>query len=79
MEEFRFILPTEQCVMIDNMRVITDRRPSVAAALLIETNQSAETISAAVVFGTKTSFYREFRRSYGITPMEYRRLYGRYE
>jgi len=60
-------------------RVITDRRLSVAAALLIETNQSAETISAAVGFGTKSSFYREFRQSYGITPMEYRRLYGRYE
>jgi AraC-like DNA-binding protein len=42
-------------------RVITDRRLSVAAALLIETNQSAETISAAVGFGTKSSFYRGLR------------------
>ena len=57
----------------------TDIDASKLAEMLIETNQSAETISAAVGFGTKSSFYREFRQSYGITPMEYRRLYGRYE
>jgi AraC-like DNA-binding protein len=60
-------------------RVITDRRLRVAAEMLAETDKSAEAIGGAVGFGTKSSFYREFRQSYGITPMEYRRLYGRYE
>jgi len=57
-------------------RVIVDKRLSMAASMLTETDHSAEDIAIAVGFGTKASFYREFRQSFGITPMEYRRVYS---
>ncbi|MBQ7313979.1 MAG: AraC family transcriptional regulator [Clostridia bacterium] len=35
---------------------------------------SAEKIAVMVGFSNKNSFWREFQKKYGVTPMEYRKL-----
>ena len=54
-------------------RAILEKRISTAATLLKESNRTVEQISAAVGFQSKTCFYREFVKKYGMTPMEYRK------
>lgn len=54
-------------------RIVTDKRLSTAEYLLLSGNLSAEKIAHMVGFRSKTSFWREFTRKYGVTPAEYRR------
>jgi len=52
---------------------VTQRR-LISAKTLILDGVSAETASAKVGFGDYSTFYRAFKREYGISPMEYRKL-----
>ncbi len=54
-------------------RFVTQRRLIAAKTLLME-GIPAETASAQVGFGDYSVFYRAFKREYGISPMEYRKL-----
>ena len=54
-------------------RVIIEKRLRSAEQMLISTDMTAESIGAALGFGSKPSFYREFLKEYGITPSEYRK------
>ena len=54
-------------------RFVTQRR-LIAAKVLLQDGLPAEQISAQVGFGDYSSFYRAFKREYGISPAEYRRL-----
>lgn len=53
-------------------RFVTQRR-LIAAKVLLQEGLPAEEISARVGFGDYSSFYRAFKREYGISPAEYRR------
>lgn len=46
-----------------------------AAQILLDTDQTAEVIAHSVGFASKTSFYKEFQKKYGITPLQYRHMY----
>ena len=46
-----------------------------AAQMLLDTDQTAEVIAHTVGFASKTSFYKEFQKKYGITPLQYRHRY----
>ena len=50
------------------------QRRLIAAKVLLQDGLPAEQISARVGFGDYSSFYRAFKREYGISPAEYRRL-----
>ena len=45
-----------------------------AAELLVTTHHSVEKISCDVGFKNKNAFNREFKKYYGMTPMEYRKV-----
>ena len=53
-------------------RALMERRCKAAARLLGSTGMTAEQIAAASGFRSVRSMYREFRRQYGMTPIEYR-------
>lgn len=52
---------------------ITEKRIISSGILLINTDDSIDAICTAVGFKSKSTFYREFRKKYGITPAEYRK------
>lgn len=47
-----------------------------AAQYLTETDESVSAIAARLKFTNRTHFYSLFRKKYGITPMEYRRMHA---
>ena len=53
--------------------LISNKRVSVAADLLFETDDTVEQIAEKVGFGGKTGFYREFQKLHGQTPLQYRK------
>jgi len=53
-------------------RVILDKRLTVAAMQLKNTDIPACEVAKAAGFGDSSSFYRKFRNFYGMTPAEYR-------
>ncbi len=55
--------------------LIINKRISAAAAMLTQTADTIEQIAAAVGFNGKTSFYREFQKAYGKTPLQFRKEY----
>lgn len=52
---------------------IIEKRVNSAEMLLSGTDDSTESIGASVGFKSKSAFYREFRKKYGLSPNEYRR------
>lgn len=52
--------------------LINDRRLETACKLLLETDICAESIGYCVGYKSKTGFYSEFKKRYGITPIAYR-------
>ncbi|MBR5308794.1 MAG: Cof-type HAD-IIB family hydrolase [Clostridia bacterium] len=52
---------------------ITDRRLVTAEKLLAGTDETVESIGSSVGYNSKSGFYRDFRKKYGITPIEYRK------
>lgn len=54
-------------------RFVTQRR-LIAAKVRLQEGDSAEQAAARTGFGDYSTFYRAFRREYGISPAEYRRL-----
>ncbi len=52
--------------------ILTKKRITVAAKLLTESSDTIENIALSVGFNGKMSFYREFKRIYGMTPAQYR-------
>ncbi len=52
--------------------VITDKRISAAEQLLITGNEDIDKICTDVGFNSKSGFYREFSKRYGMTPSKYR-------
>ena len=53
--------------------VVKEERMKKARALLRETNQTVETIAAEVGYENVEHFNRLFKKSYGITPVQYRK------
>jgi AraC-like DNA-binding protein len=53
-------------------RVLRDRQLEEACRLLRLTPLTLDEIALAAAFGTRTTFYRLFRRHFGMTPIEYR-------
>lgn len=47
-----------------------------AAQLLRETNDSISAIAAGLQFTNRTHFYTLFKKKYGVTPKEYRRMHA---
>lgn len=47
-----------------------------AAKYLTETNDSISTIAARLQFTNRTHFYTLFKKKYGVTPKEYRRIHS---
>ncbi len=54
--------------------VITHKRLEAAAKMLEKTDHSAEAICCEVGFSNKNSFFREFGKLYGMSPIRYRTL-----
>lgn len=54
-------------------RVIMDRRIAAAEKMLLDSDMTVDKICAAVGFGSRSGFYREFERKHGMTPAEYRK------
>lgn len=52
--------------------LIINKRINAAAVLLDNTDNSVEEIAYSVGFKSKTSFYSDFFKAYGVTPVEYR-------
>ena len=53
-------------------QALTDKRCQVAAHLLSTTDMTVRSISNISGFSSVKSLYREFRKQYGMAPMEYR-------
>ena len=53
-------------------QVIIEKRLATAEQLLITTDHTIESIAAAVGFGSRYSFLREFQKRYTMTPVAYR-------
>jgi YesN/AraC family two-component response regulator len=53
-------------------RWIVKRRMAAARSLLLKTNQSVEQIAEAVGYSHMGCFFRQFRRSFGMTPQSWR-------
>ena len=53
--------------------VVKEERMKKARTLLRETNQTVETIAAEVGYENVEHFNRLFKKSYGITPVQYRK------
>ncbi len=55
--------------------LIIDRRLVTAEKLLHDTNNTVESIGTSLGYNSKSGFYRDFRKKYGVTPVEYRKNY----
>ena len=53
-------------------QVVTDKRLTVAAKMLVEETFSVAKIAQNVGFGSVHGFYRAFSKKYGMPPLEYR-------
>ncbi len=56
-------------------RWITKRRMVAACSLLLETEQSIDAIAEAVGYRNRWCFFRMFRKSFGMTPGDWRSAY----
>ena len=54
-------------------KVVADRRLTVAALLLKNTDKSVSDIAAETGFNTECRFFTLFKQKYGITPLAYRK------
>lgn len=54
-------------------KLIVDRRFDFAEKLLITTDMTVEQVAVMAGFGSNASFYREFKKRYGCTPMAFRK------
>ncbi len=54
--------------------LLTERRLEVAAYLLLETDKSVAEIVESVNFSSESYFYRQFKKTYGCTPAEYKKV-----
>ena len=54
-------------------QTVIDMRLKTAVKMLITSTQSAEEIGRTVGFPSKSGFYREFTKKFGIPPMQYRK------
>lgn len=54
-------------------KLIVAKRLGAAKTLLTTTKMSVESIGSKVGFGTKSCFYTEFERYFGMTPTKYRK------
>ncbi|MDO7907868.1 AraC family transcriptional regulator [Paenibacillus sp. JX-17] len=63
----------KQHTMHTIMDVILEARMRKACELLLNTNESVATIAESTGFTSSSYFHRMFKRTFGITPAEYRR------
>lgn len=54
--------------------LIIDRRLVSAEKLLHDTSNTVESIGKSVGYNSKSGFYRDFRKKYGVTPVQYRKI-----
>ena len=55
---------------------VTDKRLTGAAEALRRTNDKILTVSQDVGFSNLSNFNRQFKKRYGVTPREYRKMIG---
>jgi len=53
--------------------LIISKRIEMAALLLLNSDDSVDEIANAVGFNSKLGFYKEFKETYGLTPLHYRK------
>ena len=58
-------------------KYITDRKITYACKILVETDDSIQSISERLDYTSATYFYTYFKRNTGMTPNQYRELYRR--
>ncbi len=67
----------KEAMGISILDYITSERLERASHLLVQTDQSVESIAAQVGYPTHHYFSRRFREHYGLTPKDYRLQHGR--
>ena len=55
--------------------LLNERRLYIAAQLLLNSNKSMAEIATAVCFNTENYFYSQFKKHYGLTPLQYKKKY----
>ncbi len=65
----------KECFGKTIQQFLTYKKMEKAAALLTETQMSVESISKALGWNKTSSFIRNFRETYGYTPLQYRKSY----
>ena len=56
--------------------LVSERRLTVAASLLLSTNDSISDIAATANFHSENYFFKQFKEAFGMTPLAYRRCGG---
>lgn len=70
----RFTHLFRECTGVSPSRYLTDIRMEKAKQLLVDTDLSVQDAAAMVGFSDANYFSRQFRRSTGYSPVQYRRL-----
>lgn len=55
--------------------LLNERRLYIASKLLLNSNKSMAEIAEAVCFNTENYFYSQFKKHYGLTPLQYKKKY----
>ena len=55
--------------------LLNERRLYIASQLLLNSNKSMAEIAEAVCFNTENYFYSQFKKHYGLTPLQYKKKY----
>lgn len=57
------------------LECVADARMRIATRMLLDTDQTVASIARLLGYASRSGLYKRFRRTYGLTPDEYRRLF----